>query len=117
MPEIAINPTLEVRTARTLLRQHIDALKISDSEYSRRSGVPQYTISKFLNGHIKSITPTVRKALNYADIGIIYDVSELVERPEIRQALSRAWDGTETGALFLALLIEALALVTRTPSS
>lgn len=113
MPKIANNLTLEVKIARENLRQHIAMLKISISEYSRRSGVPQYTLSKFLNGHVKTLTPPVKQALIYANIGITYDITLLVQDSAIRSALERAWDGTEQGAQSLALMIEAMAPVLR----
>lgn len=113
MPRIATNPTIEVLAARSQLRRHIADLGISDNEYSRRAGVPQYTISKFLNGHIKSITPAVERALVYANIGISYDIAQLIEHPAIRRALGHAWDGTEQGAQSLALMIDAIAPVLR----
>ncbi|MGU1097816.1 hypothetical protein [Pseudomonas aeruginosa] len=113
MPRIAIKPNIEVLAARNQLRRHIDALGVSDIEYSRRAGVPQYTISKFLNGHIKTITPAIEQALNYANIGIIHDVTRLIQHPEIQRALGHAWDGTEQGAHSLALMIDAIAPVLR----
>ena len=113
MPRIAISPTIEVLTARSQLRRYITELGISDNEFSRRCGVPQYTISKFLSGHIKTLTPAVGKALSYANIGIIHDIADLTQHPAIRQALGHAWDGTEEGAQTLALMIEAMAPLIR----
>lgn len=113
MPRIATKPSVELLAARNELRRHISGLGISVNEYSRRSGVPQYTLSKFLNGHIKTITPAVENALSYANIGIIRDITELTEYPAIRRALGHAWDGTEQGAQALALMIDAMVPVIR----
>ncbi|HCF9476676.1 hypothetical protein [Pseudomonas aeruginosa] len=113
MPRIATKPSVEVLAARNQLRRHISALGVSDNEYSRRCGVPQYTISKFLSGHMKSITPAIERALDYANIGIAYDIAQLVQHPAIRRALGHAWDGTEQGAQSLALMIDAIAPVLR----
>lgn len=113
MPRIAINQTIEVLAARGQLRRHITSLGITDSEYSRRSGVPQYTLSKFLSGRIKTITPAIEGALSYANIGIIHDVNLLAQNPALRRALGHAWDGTEQGAQTLALMIEAIAPIIR----
>ncbi len=117
MPRIAISPTIEVLTARSQLRRCITELGISDNEYAKRCGVPQYTISKFLGGHIKTLTPAVEKALAYANIGIIHDIANLTQHPAIRQALGHAWDGTEEGAQTLALMIEAIAPLIRASHS
>lgn len=113
MPRIATKPSVELLAARSELRRHISRLGISVNEYSRRSGVPQYTLSKFLNGHIKTITPAVEAALTYANIGIIRDIAALTENAAIRRALGHAWDGTEQGAQALALMIDAMAPVIR----
>ncbi|WP_248799031.1 helix-turn-helix transcriptional regulator [Pseudomonas sp. MWU13-2105] len=113
MPRIATLPTIKVIAARSQLRRYITELGISDNEYSRRCGVPQYTLSKFLNGHIKTLTPAVEKALCYANIGIIHDVTDLTQHPAIRKALGHAWDGTAQGAETLALMIEAMAPLIR----
>ena len=113
MPRIATKPSVELLAAQSELRRHISGLRISVSEYSRRSGVPQYTLSKFLNGHIRTITPAVEMALIYANIGIVHDIAELTQNPAIRRALGHAWDGTEQGAQALALMIDAMAPVIR----
>lgn len=113
MPRIATTSSVEVLAARGQLRRYITDLGISDNEYSRRCGVPQYTISKFLTGHIKSLTPAIEKALSYANIGIVHDVTDLAQHPAIRKALGCAWDGTEEGAQTLALMIEAMGPIIR----
>jgi len=89
----------------------------SEMDLSRASGVPQYTISKFLHGRIKSLTPDIQKLLAYADIGIPVGVDVLSTDPRIRQALGNAWDGTEGGTELLARTIHALGPVIRTARS
>jgi len=76
------------------------------------SGVPQYTISKFLTGRIKSLTPDVQKFLKFANIGIT-DIDRLTGDPRIQRALGSAWDGTEQGVTLIASAIYALAPVLR----
>lgn len=84
---------------------------------SRASGVPQYTISRFLTGRIKSLTPDVKTALAYANIGITKNGQKLCDEPIIQQALSNAWDGTTEGLNRIATTINALAPILRSPST
>jgi hypothetical protein len=82
-------------------------------ELSRQSGVGQYTISKFLTGRIKSLTPDVQRFLVLAENGITSNVKQLTSDPRIQRALGSAWDGTEQGATLIASTLEALAPVLR----
>lgn len=113
MPRIATQPSIEVAKARTLLAAYLAHPGNSEMGLSRVSGVPQYTISKFLTGRIKSLTPHVQLALKYANIGIEVSVGKLTADPRIQRALGSAWDGTEQGVTLLASAIDALAPVIR----
>jgi len=85
----------------------------SEMQLSRESGVPQYTISRFMTGRTKSVTPDVGKALQHAKNGIGLRVGKLAADPRIQRALGSAWDGTEQGTALLASAIDALAPVIR----
>lgn len=91
------------------------ALKVySEMDISRSTGVGQHTISKFVTGRIKSITPGVSKALVYAGIDRVVGIDRLTSNPQLKSALAAAWDGTDEGAELLARMIQALAPVIRT---
>lgn len=112
MPRIASPVSPEVLLARNRLRTYLSVKGHSEVGLARQSGVAQYTISKFLTGRIKSLTPDVQKFLVYAGNGI--DGGERVTRdPRILRALCNAWDGTEEGIGLLAITINALAPVIR----
>lgn len=112
MPRIASPVSPEVLLARNQLRTYLSVKGNSEVGLARQSGVAQYTISKFLTGRIKSLTPDVQKFLVYAGNGI--DGGERVTRdPRILRALCNAWDGTEAGIGLLAITINALAPVIR----
>lgn len=113
MPRIATQPSVEVVHARTLLAAYLARPGNTEMLLSRASGVPQYTISKFLTGRIKSLTPHVQLALNHANIGILDSINKLTADPRIQRALGSAWDGTEQGVTLLASTIDALAPVIR----
>lgn len=80
---------------------------------SRVSGVAQYTISKFLTGRIKSLTPDVQKFMQYAFNGINASGTQMIGDARIVRALFNAWDGTEAGIAVLASTIHALGPVIR----
>lgn len=77
------------------------------------SGVAQYTISRFLTGRIKSLTPEVRRFMSHAINGIEGNDNRLARDPRIVGALCNAWDGTDAGISLLASTINALAPVIR----
>ena len=113
MPRIATQESREVKDARTLLAAYLERDKHSESQLSKLSGVPQYTISKFLTGRIKSLTPDVRKFLVFANNGITQGANLLTDDPRIQRALGSAWDGTDQGVALIASAINALAPVLR----
>lgn len=116
MPRIATPPPIEVISARAKLRAHMKRHNITQNALSLKSGVPQYTISKFLSGHIKSITPNVFKLIIYANNGINFNIEALCKEPLIVQALSNAWDGTDEGISLIASAINALAPIIKSAS-
>ena len=72
----------------------------------------QATVQRFLAGSTKTITKSVRKMLEYAEIDIDKCISapfgNASENPHIRQALERVWDGSDDSAKMLARLIVAV---------
>jgi hypothetical protein len=113
MPRIATLPSIEVSQARALLAAYLAHTKSTEMSLSRATGVPQYTISKFLTGRIKSLTPQVMALINYANNGIYFGTNKLTTDPRIQRALGCAWDGTDQGITLLASAINALAPVIR----
>lgn len=114
MPRFATRtPSADVVRARALLATYITRPGKSGMQLSRESGVPQYTISRFLTGRTKSLTPEIEKVLVYASNGISKCITALTADPRIQRALGSAWDGTEQGAALLASAIDALAPVIR----
>lgn len=103
--------TAETIKARRALRAYLGEPGRSQVALSLASGVSQPTISKFLSGRIKSLTPDIRAVMRIADIGIIGAGARLSNDPRIQHALGAAWDGTEMGAELLARAIEALGPV------
>lgn len=98
---------------RDQLRAYLSARGKTETELSRASGVAQYTVSRFLTGRIKSLTPEVRKFMTYASNGIEGNDDRVARDPRIVGALCNAWDGTDAGISLLAITINALAPVIR----
>ena len=117
MPRIATEQTAETIKARRALRVYLDESGRTQVALSAQSGIPQYTISKFLSGRIRSLTPDVQVVMRVANIGITEDGTRLSNDARIRRALGAAWDGTEAGTQLLARAIEALGPVLRDVSS
>ena len=117
MPRLATKISFEVVAARVQLEKYLAQEGHSETKLSAISNVPQYTISKFLRGRIKSLTPEVLKFLSYANIGINSDLTRLLNEPLIQSALGNAWDGTDEGIHWLATTINALAPVIRSATA
>lgn len=113
MPKYAIDPHPDVIAGRSRLLDYLVSSNTTETALSRECGIPQYTISRFLHGHIKSLTPTVKKLLTYADIRILNRHGAVVDDPRIQRALVNAWDGTDGGIELLARAIDALGPVIR----
>lgn len=108
-----MDPATDVVHVRTMLAAYFERPGKSEMQLSRESGVPQYTISRFMTGRTKSVTPAIGKALMYARNGMKGGLGKLSADPRIQRALGSAWDGTEEGTALLASAIDALAPVIR----
>lgn len=113
MPRSSISLSPEILVAREQLRSYLAKTGTSETALSELSGVPQYTISRFLTGRIKTITSSVQVLMKYATNGITADLEKLMADARIRHALGNAWDGTEHGTALLARTLDALAPVIR----
>lgn len=113
MPRIATEQTAETIKARRALEAYLREPNHSQVALARESGIAQPTISKFLSGRIKSLTPDVRAVMKVANIGINGRGAVLSADARIQRALGEAWDGTEAGTQLLARAIEALGGVLR----
>ena len=117
MPRIATEQTTETIQARHALLAYLGEPGRTQVALSKESGVAQPTISKFLSGRIKSLTPDVRAVMRVANIGINEAGARLSDDPRIQHALGTAWDGTEMGTKLLVRAIEALGPVLRDMTS
>lgn len=117
MPRIATEQTAETIKARRALRAYLDEPGRTQVALSAECGIAQYTISKFLSGRIKTLTPDVKEVMRVANIGIKEVGARLSSDVRIQRALGAAWDGTDKGTQLLARAIEALGPVLRDMSS
>ena len=93
------------------LREYLNREGITANRLSALAKVGQPTVSRFLTGRTKTVTPAISKVLTYAGIdrsSTIPRIAEGVDNSRLRAALARNWDGTAEGADKLAVLIDAI---------
>lgn len=101
---------------RQRLQDYLNRKAITANRLSGLAKVRQSTISRFLTGRTKTVTPAISRVLAYAGIEDeerIHRISEGVKNPRLRAALERNWDGTDEGAEKLAALIDAVGPMLR----
>lgn len=111
MPRTARPVSAETIRIREALIKHIRSAGLTPNAYASLCGVGQWTISRFLSGATKTVTPAVMPALSYAGIDLessIADVADPIDNPRLRQALEKTWDGSPQMADMLAEIIEAV---------
>lgn len=113
MPRLAIEETPEVTTSREQLQALIDSKRTTGTTLCSSVGARQWHISRFLSGRTKTITPTVRRILNHANLSQTGMIDELLDDKQVRAALMAAWDGSPHGRGMVAQAIQALAPLIR----
>lgn len=101
----------EARQARAALREYMARAELSGNVLSKRCGVSQSTVSRFLDGTTKTVTPAVRRALVYAEIELSDCIDarpSAVDNPRVRDALG-GWPGAPESVEVLVSLLRALA--------
>lgn len=101
---------------RRLLQDYLNRKDISVNKLSSLAKVGQPTLSRFLSGRTKTLTPEILKVLSYADIDHKLPISRItpgVDNSSLRAALERNWDGTREGADKLVVLIDAIGPMLR----
>lgn len=101
---------------RRLLQDYLNRKDISVNRLSSLTKVGQPTLSRFLSGRTKTITPEILKVLSYAGIDRklpIKSITQGVDNSSLRAALERNWDGTREGADKLVVLIDAIGPMLR----
>jgi hypothetical protein len=114
MPRKAIPYSPEAQRARVELTKYLAMPGRKALALSKAAGIAQPTLSKFLTGRTKTVTPDIRRALEYAGIAIDMGIAEadnLADNAILYGALMRAWDGTFDHAKLLAEVIETVGPV------
>ncbi|CAN7760775.1 hypothetical protein LJR039_007094 [Pseudorhodoferax sp. LjRoot39] len=98
------------------LQAYLNRENISANRLSVLAAVKQSTVSRFLTGRTKTVTPAIQRALTYAGIDQASDIPRIAEgldHSRLRAAVERNWDGTAEGADKLAVLIDAIGPILR----
>lgn len=101
---------------RQLLQDYLKREDITANSLSVMAKVGQPTVSRFLTGRTKTITPAISKVLTYAGLDRssgISRITQCVDNSRLRAALERNWDGTAESADKLAVLIDAIGPILR----
>jgi transcriptional regulator with XRE-family HTH domain len=106
MPRIAERIDPGVAHVAQHARRQIRSLNISQSEYAKRAGVPQYQLNRILNGRTKTVTRDVEKLCSYANISLNEITPPPFEHPRLKRAIERVWDGRPQTIEVIARLIE-----------
>jgi hypothetical protein len=104
----------EALGVRAVFQAHLAATQTSANAFAKKCGVSQSTISRFLGGTTKTVTPAVRSALSYAGIqaeNCIKGTIPHIDNPKVREALERSWDGSPESVEILVALLRALGPV------
>ena len=116
MPRIAKPHTEESQRMRLELQEYLVRRNISANRLSSLVNVGQPTVSRFLSGRTKTVTPAISRVLSYAGIDqpkTINCITESIENARLRAALERNWDGTVEGAHQLAVMIDTIGSMLR----
>jgi hypothetical protein len=116
MPRKAKPHTEESLRMRQLLQDYLKREDITANSLSVMAKVGQPTVSRFLTGRTKTITPAISKVLTYAGLDRssgISRITQCVDNSRLRAALERNWDGTAESADKLAVLIDAIGPILR----
>lgn len=101
---------------RQLLKEYLNRESLSVNKLSSLAEISQPTLSRFMTGRTKTVTPEISKVLTYACIDRELPIKRItlgVHNSSLRAALERNWDGTAEGAVKLAVLIDAMGPLLR----
>lgn len=92
------------------LRKYLEDSDITQEKFAKKVNVDQSQISRILNADFKRISKNVRKVCKNAKIDLDSKKGESnpAESPELMNALSLVWDGTDKKAKALAKVIRSL---------
>lgn len=98
------------------LKEYLIRKNITANRLSALVGVGQPTVSRFLAGRTKTVTPAILQVLSYACIDqkkTITCITESIDNAHLRAALERNWDGSAEEAHQLAVLIDTIGPMLR----
>lgn len=109
--KIVISPDI-LRISSELLK-FLKSKLMSQTQLAKESGVKQYQLNRILKGRTKSITKDVQKLCIYAKIPLNYAENTEVDRDNLYRTIDKVWDGEESSAKVLGILVEAIGPIVR----
>jgi transcriptional regulator with XRE-family HTH domain len=113
MPRSTFKPDLPTERARLELREYVQGARGRQIELEKATNVKQYTISRFLTGRTRKLSPEIRVVCNYAGIRIDTGIDPAGDNARVQAALAQLWNGEADSAELVAVLIESLGPVVR----
>lgn len=114
MPRIPFEPDPQVEQVRAALRDYVAAKRGRQTLIEKATGVRQYTISRFISGRTRKLSPEIRSVCDYVGIQTDTGIEDPGDSARLQAALSKVWDGRPETAELLAALIESLGPVLQT---
>jgi hypothetical protein len=108
MPKSPLKSDPLVEQIRIALGDYIRAKRGRQISIQKATGVKQYTISRFISGRRRKLSPEIKAACKYAGINVDNGIEKGDDNTRLQAALSRVWDGQPESAELIAVLIESL---------
>ena len=114
MPRLPLDPDPHVEAIRGALRDYVGAARGRQMQIEKATGVKQYTISRFISGRTRKLSPEIQSVCNYAGIGTNSGIEAHGDNGRLRTAISKVWDGAPETAELIAIVIESLVPALKT---
>ncbi len=108
MPRFPLKPDPHVERMRAALRDYVRAARGRQMSIEKATGIKQYTVSRFISGRLRKLSPAIVIVCKYAGIDTDSGMEKDGDNARLKAALSAVWDGQPETAELIAVLIESL---------
>jgi hypothetical protein len=108
MPRSPLKLDPRIERIRAALRDYVLAVRGRQMSIEKATGVKQYTISRFISGRRRKLSPAIEAVCKYAEIETDSGIGKDGDNARLKAALSKVWDGRPETAELIAVLIESL---------
>src|SRR3569833_2382012 len=108
MPRRKQQSDLRTERIRTHLGLYLKSERGRQSEIQQALGIPQYTLSRFITGRKRQLTPEILAVCKYAGIDTDNGINEYSGHGRLQSVITQLWDGTPETADIIATFLESL---------